>query len=393
MLPESGEPAQPPIGRALPPAGGAQPPGGAPPPADPAPAPPADPAPPPANAAPIAGRYQLDVKVGHGATGSIWAATDQLLRRRVALKRIDIPRDMGPAEAAELRERTLREARAVAALTNPHIVTVYDILAGPDTDPVIVMELLEGRSLARTLAAIGRMAPDQAATIGVAVASALAAAHSRGIVHRDVKPANIQIGSDGMVKLTDFGTARGRLDTTLTGIGLVIGSPAYIAPELITGSPAGPAADAWSLGCTLFACVEGHPPFHGATPLETVTATVNDPVPPHPHAGELGIAIAALLEKSPGERAPVQAILPVLREIAADPSGIRVELSRPHEPPAGSGTTAAPDDPDPTVATPSAITQTMPSPVATWRRKLRLRRGHGAHSATDTGPAVGDFTD
>ncbi len=349
-----------------------------------------DPAAPPADRPLIAGRYLLDTKIGHGATGSIWAATDQLLRRRVALKRIDIPLAMDPAEADELRERTLREARAVAALSNPHIVTVYDILAGPDADPVIVMELLEGRSLARTLTAIGRMPPEQAATIGVAVASALTAAHGRGIVHRDVKPANILIGRDGMVKLTDFGTARGRLDATLTGIGLVVGSPAYIAPELITGSPAGPAADAWSLGCTLFACVEGRPPFHAQTPLETVTAAVNDPVPPHPHAGELAIAIAALLEKSPGERAPVEAILPVLREIAADPSGIRVDLSGSEvAEPAPVGT----DDPDPTVTTPSAVTQTMRSPVAAWRRRLRLRRGHTANPATDTGPAIGEFTD
>ena len=391
MLPESGEPAHPAQPVAQPP------PSPQPPPLPPSPQPPPFArAPRPPQTAPIAGRYALDAEVGHGATGSIWAATDQLLRRRVALKRIDIPGDMGPAEAAELRERTLREARAVAALTNPHIVTVYDILAGPDTDPVIVMELLEGRSLARTLAAVGRMTPEQAATIGVAVASALAAAHSRGIVHRDVKPANIFIGDDGMVKLTDFGTARGRLDTTLTGVGLVVGSPAYIAPELITGSPAGPAADAWSLGCTLFACVEGRPPFHGATPLETVTATVHDPVPPHPHAGELGIAIAALLEKSPGERAPVQAILPVLREIAADPSGIRVDLARMDGPPAGAGPAAAPEDPedpDPTVATPSAVTQTMPSPMAIWRRRLRLRRGHTNSPATETGPAIGEFTD
>jgi serine/threonine protein kinase len=349
-----------------------------------------DPAASPADLPLIAGRYLLDTKIGHGATGSIWAATDQLLRRRVALKRIDIPLDMDPAEADELRERTLREARAVAALSNPHIVTVYDILAGPDADPVIVMELLEGRSLARTLTAIGRMPPEQAATIGVAVASALAAAHARGIVHRDVKPANILIGRDGMVKLTDFGTARGRLDTTLTGIGLVVGSPAYIAPELVTGSPAGPAADAWSLGCTLFACVEGRPPFHAETPLETVTAAVNEPVPPHPHAGELAIAIAALLEKSPGERAPVEAILPVLREIAADPSGIRVDLSGPND---AEPAPARPDDPDPTVTTPSAVTQTMRSPVAAWRSLLRLRRGHTANPATDTGPALGEFTD
>jgi serine/threonine protein kinase len=361
----------------------------------PDPAPPADPAAPDAAARPgpdmVAGRYTLDTMIGHGATGSIWAATDQLLRRRVALKKIDIPRGMPPADAEELRERTLREARAVAALSNPHIVTVYDILSATDTGPVIVMELLEGRSLARLLTENGRMPPEQAATIGVAVASALAAAHTRGIVHRDVKPANILICRDGMVKLTDFGTARGRLDTTLTGIGLVIGSPAYIAPELATGATAGPAADAWSLGCTLYACVEGHPPFHADSPLETVAAAVNDPVPPHPHAGELSIAIAALLEKSPEERAPVEAMLPVLREIAADPSGIRVDLSF-----AGDGPPAADptgEDPDPTVATPSAVTQTMSSTLTAWRRRLRLRRGHTASPATDTGPAIGEFTD
>ena len=222
----------------------------------------------------------------------------------------------------------------------------------------------------------------------MAVASALAAAHARGIVHRDVKPANILICRDGMVKLTDFGTARGRLDNTLTGIGLVIGSPAYLAPELATGSTAGPAADAWSLGCTLYACVEGHPPFHADNALDTVAAAVNDPVPPHPHAGELSIAIAALLEKSPEERAPVEAILPVLREIAADPSGIRLELSRsppPRRP-------RRPRIPTP-VATPTAVPQTVPSPVSAWRRRLRLRRGHTATQATDTGPAIGEFTD
>lgn len=272
----------------------------------------------------VAGRYRLDAMIGRGSSGSTWAATDELLGRRVALKRIDIPRGMPPAEAKVLQERTLREARAVAALSNPHVVTVFDVLPATDTGPVIVMELLQGRSLAHIIRERGRLPPGQTGTIGVAVASALLDAHANGIVHRDVKPSNILITGDGLTKLTDFGIARNTAEHTITGKGLIVGSPAYLAPEIANGLSAAPACDAWSLGATLFAAVEGHPPFEKSTAIDTVVSVVNDPVPPHQHAGPLAPAISGLMVKSPELRLRLDRAVPVLRSAADDPSGMRV---------------------------------------------------------------------
>ena len=274
----------------------------------------------------LAGRYRLDSMIGHGSTGSVWAATDELLRRPVALKKINIPRGMAPSEADQLRERTLREARAAAALANPHIVTVFDILPATDTGPVIVMELLHGRSLAQIIRDGGRLLPGQAATIGVAIGSALLTAHAAGIIHRDVKPANVLIDDNGMIKLSDFGIARNAREEPLTGAGLILGSPAYLAPEIVTGTAAGPGSDAWSLGGLLFACVEGYPPFDAGTPMDTVAAVVNDPVPVHPHSGPLGQVVDGLLVKSPSLRMGVHPAVSLLRESADDPSGTRLQL-------------------------------------------------------------------
>jgi eukaryotic-like serine/threonine-protein kinase len=270
----------------------------------------------------VAGRYRLDTMIGRGSTGTVWAATDQLLRRRVALKKINLPRGM-PAEAAQLQQRTLREARAAAALSSPHVITVFDILPATPTGPVIVMELLDGQSLAQLIQQRGRLPPGQAATIGVAVASALLAAHATGITHRDVKPGNVLITGDGFVKLTDFGIARDAAEHTITGARVIPGSPAYLAPEIANGAPAGPASDAWSLGGTLYACVEGRPPFDKGTPIDTVASVVNDPVPPHPHAAALGPAISGLLVKSPSLRMTITQALTRLRGVADDPSGTR----------------------------------------------------------------------
>ena len=194
----------------------------------------------PAGGRVIAGRYRLDTMIGEGAMGTVWAATDEVLLRRVAIKDIKYPPGTPTAEAAQLQHRLLREARAVAALSHPNVITVYDILTTP-TGPVIVMELLHARSVAQIVREQGSLTPARTAAIGAAVAAALTAAHTVGTTHRDVKPANVLIGThDNRVTLTDFGLARNSDEQTMTGAGLILGSPASIAPEIAQGRPVGP---------------------------------------------------------------------------------------------------------------------------------------------------------
>jgi len=273
----------------------------------------------------LAGRYRLESVIGKGSMGTVWAATDEVLHRRVAIKEIDFPPGMPPGEIQQLHKRTLREARAVAALSNPYVITLFDILT-LHTGPVIVMELLHARSLAEVIKHVGRLPDGQAATIGVAVASGLLAAHAAGITHRDVKPGNVLICDDGRIKLTDFGIARSSGEQTMTATGLLLGSPAYIAPEVANGVPAGPISDAWGLGGMLFACVEGRPPFDQGTAIATLTSVVKDPVPPHPHSGRLGAVISGLLVKTPQLRMRIDRALTIMRGIADDPSGTRLAL-------------------------------------------------------------------
>jgi len=252
--------------------------------------------------------------------GTVWLATDEVLHRQVAIKEIDFPPGTPPAERAQLEHRTLREARAIAALSNPYVITLFDIL-NLEQGPVIVMELLRARSLAEILKKAGRLPDGQAATIGVAVASGLLAAHAAGITHRDVKPGNVLICDDGRIKLTDFGIARSSADPAMTATGLLLGSPAYIAPEVASGVPAGPVSDAWSLGGLLFATVEGRPPFDQGTAIATLTSVVKDRVPPHPHSGRLGAVVSGLLVKTPSLRMRIDRALTIMRGIADDPSG------------------------------------------------------------------------
>jgi serine/threonine protein kinase len=267
--------------------------------------------------------------IGEGAMGTVWAATDEVLLRRVAIKDIKYPPGTPAAEAAQLQHRLLREARAVAALSHPNVITVYDILTTP-TGPVIVMELLHARSVAQIVRDQGRLTPARAATVGAAVAAALTAAHTVGTTHRDVKPANVLIGThDNRVTLTDFGLARNSDEQTLTGAGLILGSPAYIAPEIAQGQPVGPTADAWSLGALLFYCVQGRPPFDQGTAIATLTSVVKDPVPPHPHSGALGEVITGLLAKTPTQRMPIDRALTIMKQIVAVPDGNPATIRRP----------------------------------------------------------------
>jgi serine/threonine protein kinase len=289
----------------------------------------------------IAGRYRLDRVLGKGSMGTVWAAYDEILQRRVAIKEIYIPAGTAGNEAAMLIERTLREARAIAALSHPNVITLYDILtlAG---GPVIVMEVLASRSLGEVLKEAGPLTVGQAATVGLAVAAGLAAAHAAGITHRDVKPGNVLIGADGRIKLTDFGIARSAAENPMTATGLLLGSPAYIAPEVASGAKAEPSADAWGLGALLFACMEGRPPFDKGAAVATLMSVVNDPVPPATRAGALRPVVAGLLEKEPARRWTLPEAMSALRPLADDPVETRLVFGPVTMPPTEPGSSPAP---------------------------------------------------
>jgi serine/threonine protein kinase len=250
----------------------------------------------------VAGRYRLLRRLGSGAMGTVWEAFDEFLRRPVAVKEVLLPPGMPDGQAAELRERTLREARAIAVLSHPNVVTLHDV-AREDGEPFVVMEYVRAHSLASLLDVLGPLPEAKAALIADAVAAGLAAAHQAGITHRDVKPGNVLIAVDGRVKLTDFGIARNVAERTLTSTGIMLGSPAYIAPEVAAGREVTPAADIWGLGATLFAMVEGRPPYDvdGAV-LATVNQVVNGEVPRPSSDGPLCELVAALMVKEPADR-------------------------------------------------------------------------------------------
>ncbi|MGQ0715908.1 MAG: protein kinase domain-containing protein [Pseudonocardiales bacterium] len=251
----------------------------------------------------VAGRYRLGAVLGRGTMGTVWSAHDEVLGRPVAVKEVLLPPGIPDAEADALRERTLREARTIAALSHPNVVTLYDV-AQEDAAPFVVMELVASRSLAELLLA-GALPPQQVMAVGAAVAAALQAAHVAGITHRDVKPGNVLMAHDGRIKLTDFGIARNPADQTLTATGLMLGSPAYIAPEIASGSPVSPAADLWGLGATLFAAVEGRPPYDAGTAMATVASVVQDEVPKPSCSGPLAEVISGLMIKDPARRMPL----------------------------------------------------------------------------------------
>ncbi|MFJ7210195.1 serine/threonine-protein kinase [Amycolatopsis sp. NPDC098790] len=292
----------------------------------------------------VAGRYRLRSVLGSGSMGTVWSAYDEFLHRQVAVKEMKVPPGIPASQADELRERTLREARAIAVLSHPNVIILHDV-AREDDQPFVVMELLPSRSLAHILRDHGPLTVEQAAAVGIAVASALEAAHAAGITHRDVKPGNVLVASDGRIKLTDFGIARNVSEATMTRTGIMLGSPAYIAPEVASGGAVVPAADLWGLGATLFAAVEGAPPYDAdGDPLETVGKVVNGKVP-KPKAGPLSDVITALMKKEPGDRITLREVrhrlYPLQSKAALDLFG--PELFRT---PDGKKTSAQPDATD-----------------------------------------------
>ncbi|GAA0542485.1 hypothetical protein GCM10010172_24910 [Paractinoplanes ferrugineus] len=250
--------------------------------------------------------------------GTVWRAADTLLRRDVAIKEVVLPPGLAPSDRDSMYERTMREARAAAALQHPAVVQVYDVVH-ENGRPWIVMELLEARSLADMVIEDGPVTTRVVAKIGIALLGALEVAHAHGVLHRDVKPANVLICSDGRCVLTDFGVARMPTDIQLTTPGMVLGSPHFISPERAMGSDFGPPSDLFSLGVTLFTAVEGRPPFDKGDPIETMHAVVEDPPAPAVRAGSLTPVLMGLLEKDPAQRMDVQTARTMLRQQLAGP--------------------------------------------------------------------------
>ena len=233
--------------------------------------------------------------------GVVWRARDAVLGREVAVKEVVFPPTMADEERRPAQARVMREARAAARLNHPGAVTLYDVVTDHG-GTFIVMELINAPTLADLVRSDGPLPVGRVAEIGAQVASALEAAHQAGIVHRDVKPGNVMVPGNGTAKLADFGIASLQGDPQLTSTGLVIGSPAYMAPEQAKGEESGPAADFWALGATLFYAVEGEPPFDRGTSIATLAAVVNDPPRTLRRAGPLTPLITALLAKDPGSR-------------------------------------------------------------------------------------------
>ncbi|MFJ2816718.1 serine/threonine-protein kinase [Streptomyces sp. NPDC087294] len=252
----------------------------------------------------VAGRYRLRTRLGRGGMGVVWRAYDDLLGRHVAVKEIPLDLDeTSPAEEARhVRARALREARAVAQLHHPHIVVVHDVVEDGER-PYLVMELLEGGSLADRIAEHGPVDAVEAARIGIALLGALATAHEAGVLHRDLKPANVLLDATGdRFVLTDFGIAQVAGAATLTESGAFVGSPEYTAPERMSGARSGPKSDLWSLGALLCTALSGESPFHRDSLGGILHAVVTDEIRPPAEAAPLLPLIRGLLERDPERR-------------------------------------------------------------------------------------------
>ena len=249
----------------------------------------------------VQGRYRLGRALGVGGMGRVWLARDETLDRDVAVKEILLPDELVEADREALRRHMLREGRASARLTHPNVARVYDAFEVGGR-AWIVMEYVPSRSLQQVIDHDGPLAPEEAARVGLEVLAALTTAHAAGVRHRDVKPANVLLGDDGRVVLTDFGVAAVDGESIATTSGVVVGSPQYMAPERVRDGEARAAGDLWSLGATLYAAVEGRPPYQRASVMETITAIAADEPEPPQQAGALRPVLDGLLRKDPDER-------------------------------------------------------------------------------------------
>ncbi|WP_405486225.1 protein kinase domain-containing protein [Streptomyces sp. NBC_00096] len=334
----------------------------------------------------IDGRFELVAPLGSGGMGTVWRARDIALHRDVALKEVRPP---DPATAAaqpdlavQLRERAVREARALARLAHPNVVTIHHIVEpaeGSGGHPWIVMEMVRGGSLHDRLAD-GPMPVAEVLRLGLDVLSALRAAHAEGVLHRDVKPANVLLRPDGSAVLTDFGIAALHGSTALTSTGVLIGSPEYIAPERARGEEGLAASDLWSLGMLLYVASEGVHPLRRATSLATVVAVLDEPIPAPVRSGPLGPVLERLLVRDLAARPGAEELEALLRSASSALGGATpvvplVALGNFGPVTPGPGPTPAPT-PTPTpfvpgAGNPYASTVPVPAPVPSGPRRRR----------------------
>ncbi|MFF8908023.1 serine/threonine-protein kinase [Streptomyces olivaceoviridis] len=319
--------------------------------------------------------------LGEGGMGTVWRAHDEVLHREVAVKEVRVSLDLPAERSKRMHVRLEREAWAAARVNARAVVTVYDVVTFDDR-PWIVMELVRGRSLADVIGVEGALPPKEVARIGTEVLAALRAAHAAGVLHRDVKPANVLLADEGRVVLTDFGIATVEGDTALTMTGEVVGSPEYLAPERALGRTPGTASDLWSLGALLYTAVQGRSPFRRTTALATLRAIVDDDLPPAHRAGPLVPVIEGLLLKDPEERMPADEAGRRLR-LAAGDAAVSPETETSTD--ATAATTAA-------VATTSAtggITAAVTAAVTTAEEVPTAAVASTASSAPAPGVAAG----
>jgi serine/threonine protein kinase len=265
----------------------------------------------------IRDRYRLIEPIGGGAMGTVWRAQDEKLDRTVAIKELLLPHDHDEHRTEEAKNRAMREARIAARLQHSHAITVFAVLEEEDR-PWLVMEYLPSKSLAAMLGEEPATV-DDAIRVGAQISSALAGAHRVGIVHRDVKPANILVAEDGTAKITDFGISRAIGDVKLTATGEIAGTPAYLAPEVARGEDADFAADVFSLGATLYAAVEGHSPYGTAdNPIALLYKASSGEIVPPEKAGVLTPLLLRMLATEPAERPSMDEVEQELRALLPD---------------------------------------------------------------------------
>jgi serine/threonine protein kinase len=300
----------------------------------------------------IGGRYECVELIGHGGMGEVWRARDTLLQRDVAVKRLAY--GDGASDEATVA-RSMREARLAARLNHPNAVGIYDVVVDAGL-PCLVMELVSGQSLKQLVAERGRLEPVTTARIGRQVAAALSAAHRAGIIHRDVKPANVLIAEDGTAKLTDFDIARDEGDAGMTSTGTFIGTPNFLAPEIALGGNHGPPSDVWALGALVYAAVEGEPPFStGGNALAVLNRIATTDAPAPAHGGPLTSLVVSAMRRDPAARPAAATLVHQFDEIIDNARG-RTGLPNDPAPPARSAGPAVPMPP-PVPAVP------MPPPV------------------------------